>query len=497
MSAALSSIAVNMPAEARFFMMSVLRRIKQEYGAAIHVYCTTPETVAFYKSQNEDGLFASINFGALLLATASESVANPDDIIARARVHERRIGCTYNTLAVCHRHFGRGYALGGFYHPRSRYSEHTSYLQMVSAYNTYFDFWEREITDKGIGMIIGGPKESARVAAAHGIPYRALCGSRFKNYHFWSPNEYYENPDMARVFGSLADEPGENTIEEPYLVEQAHRKRFVKQVGLVGLGKEVAHLIARRVYWRLRGYAKAKGYYGRDEVYFALRRWRDTRRMTGPGTVALADIRDRPFVFFPLHTEPEASLGQFSPEYFYQLSAIAALSRDLPAGVRLAVKETIHGVGRRPDNFYDQLRAFKNVVLLDMMEHGLEVVREAAAVATITGTAGFEGAVMGKPVISFGRHNIYRILSHVYTITDEVDLKEYLANVFSGAFDSECARRDGSRYLRAVVASSFDMGEYDYVNLHSYAEANVEAAYRALVESLEDEAPPRMAATGS
>ena len=91
----------------------------------------------------------------------------------------------------------------------------------------------------------------------------------------------------------------------------------------------------------------------------------------------------------------------------------------------LAVKDTYAAVGVRPDNFYDQIRAFKNVVLLDTMILG-HVIRQAELVATITGTAGFEAAVMGKPVISFGHHNIYNFLPHVRLITDERDLKPAL-----------------------------------------------------------------------
>ena len=90
-------------------------------------------------------------------------------------------------------------------------------------------------------------------------------------------------------------------------------------------------------------------------------------------------------MFFPLHAEPESSLQVASPECLVQLSTITSLARDLPAGYYLAVKETYQTYGRRPSNFYDQIREFKNVVLLDMLELGLEVARRAEAVATITG----------------------------------------------------------------------------------------------------------------
>ena len=150
----------------------------------------------------------------------------------------------------------------------------------------------------------------------------------------------------------------------------------------------------------------------------------------------------------------------------------------------LAVKETIHGVGRRPRDFYGQIADLKNVVFLDMMEYGVEVVKKAAATATITGTAGMEAAVVGKPVITFGRHNNYNFLPQVFQVTDETQLAGYMRHIFSGDFDREGARSTGARFLQAVVNRSFDMADYDYVNLQNFDAGTVAAAINALSRSL-------------
>ena len=195
------------------------------------------------------------------------------------------------------------------------------------------------------------------------------------------------------------------------------------------------------------------------------------------------------FIFFPLHAEPEAALQGMSPEYFYQLSCIAALARDLPAGIMLAVKDTYAAVGVRPDNFYDQIRAFKNVVLLDTMILGPDVIQQAELVATITGTAGFEAAVMGKPVISFGHHNIYNFLPHVRLITDERDLKPALVQLLDPAFDHNAAQRSGARFIAAIVQESFDLGSFDLRRRQEIAADAGQIACHALLSSLEPVAP--------
>ena len=480
----LASIALVASSELRFFMLEVARLLKQRHGSVFHLYCSGPQEVSFYKEHNRDGLLASINDADVLLPSALHTGLDEAEVVARARTFEARIGCTYNMLAVANRHLGRGYALGGFYHPRSRVSQNTTYLQLLHAYNETLDFWDREIAAKGITLILNGSKEAACMARAHGLPYRVLAGARYKNYHYWGWNEFNENPAIEAAYHDGATAQAE-IMREPYHSHMVNRNRFLQGANFITLVKKLLLTTARHTYWYIRGYKKAKGYYLRENLKYHVRQWRDYGRLRRIARVTLAELKDRSFVFYPLHLEPEASLQMLSPEYFYQLSSIAAVSRDLPSGVILAVKETFAAVGRRPDNFYDQLAEFKNVVLLDTMELGLNIVREASAVVTINGTAGLEAAVMGKPVMAFGRHNVFQFLPHVLTVSDEAQLRGYLSDAVSGVIDEEKARRDGLRFLDAVIAVSFDMGRYDFVNLHSFDGDTVEAACRSLAGSLE------------
>jgi len=356
---------------------------------------------------------------------------------------------------------------------------------LLHAYNESLNFWDREIATKGITLLINGGKEAACISREHGLPYRAIAGARYKNYHYWAWNEFYENPGIEVAY-RRGDASQAGMLDEPYLTHMVNRKRFLEELNLAGLLKKLALTTARHAYWRLRGYKKAKGYYLRENLKYHVRVWRDYKKLSKIARVTLADLQGKPFVFFPLHQEPEAALQSLSPEFFYQLSCIASLSRDLPAGTLLAVKETFGAIGRRPDNFYQQIAEFKNVVWLSTMELGINVVRQASAVATITGTAGFEAAVMGKPVISFGRHNIYNFMPHVKVVMDESKLKEYLFEALNGGIDPESAGADGQRFLQAVIACSFDMRGYDYVNVQAFERQSIEDAYQCLMLSLDE-----------
>jgi len=474
----------------RYFLADVARGLRSRHRSRIYAACANENLRKFYTN-----LDASLFYGLEVLNLHEARVGrlpNADEIVAKARSHEQILGTSYNTLALANRHFGHGYALGGFGHPRSRYSEEVGLLAMLDHYNRYFDAWHALIERFRPTLIVGGAKADACIARAFQIPYRSVIGSRYENLHYWCTNEYYETHEFAEEFRLLQNASVNQDLARPYLVERVHRAHFERSSGIVGLSRALGRKLLQRAYWRVRRYEKAKGYYAAEELKYIYRRWRDSRAMQGRGSryklVNLADVQKLPFVFYPLHTEPETSVGQASPEYFSQLTAIASLSRDLPAGVLLAVKETIHGVGRRPRDFYAQIVDLKNVVLLDMMEYGVNVVQKATATATITGTAGFEAAVAGKPVITFGRHNNYNVIPHVFQVAEETQLAHHVSHIFGRGIEYEKARQDGARYLQAVINRSFDMGEYDYVDLQRYAAESVEAATDALERSLSEPA---------
>lgn len=488
------NIALGARAATRLFNLELVRVLTKKTGCKVHLYCNSPQEVEYYKRHDTGNHCASIVDAALLLGTALEPVSDETAVIETAKSFEARLGYPISTIAVANRHLGRGFSLGGFYHPRSRYSENTSHIQVLNAYNKTLAFWDKEFTEKRISLVVNTAKEAACMARVHGIPYRAMAGSRYKNYQHWAWNEHYDNPLVkARYEASAASEAaGGKPLEpsEPYYSHVVNRKRFLDDVGVMPWAKRSALAIARFVYWNLRGYKKAKGYYLKDVLVYELRRWREFRKLRKKANATVDSVKDRPFVYYPLHVEPEASLQIISPEFFYQLSLIAAVARDLPAEATLAVKEAFGSVGRRPDNFYDQILAFNNVVLLETMERGLDCAQNAAAVVTIAGTAGLEAAIAGVPVIAFGHHNVYNVLPHVQVVHDERELRSHLRRAMDGSFDKATMIADAQRLCRAIEQESFDMRQYDFVNHADFDLQSVEDAAESLLRSVNEPEVP-------
>lgn len=468
--------------EYRGVYIGAARKLRDSYGCPIHLYVATEQEAVYYRSRYTD-LFASIEVVHALYSACREPISDQAAVLAEAQANEAELGITYGELAITDRHLGRGYALGGFRHPRSHISENTDQIRLLNGFNRLIGFWRQALDDRQPALLLNAGKVLNVLARSRGVPVRILAGSRYKSFYYWAINEYLESPEFE-VAWQAAKPNAELSLAAPYDAHLRFRAKFRKDASLLRTLKTMASFTLWHIYWLLRGYEKAKGYYLTENVAYVWRCRRDIVRQTRRDNATLEQLKKSRFAFFPLATEPETALQTISPEFFFQLEAIAAISRDLPAGCRLAVKEHYAAVGRRPRDFYGQIAEFKNVVSMNMAELGLEAVRTADVVVTISGSSGFEGAVLGKPVISFGRHNIYNFLPHVLVVTDETDLKSYLARAFVGDFDNAQAERDGSRFLQAIINTSFDLDGFVPIRPDDVDQTALDAAVEALLASV-------------
>tara|TARA_Y100001934_G_scaffold272842_1_gene361862 strand:+ start:22918 stop:24399 length:1482 start_codon:yes stop_codon:yes gene_type:complete len=481
----LSNIAVLLNAQYRHFFVMLSRELKKCTGADIHLYCNSDDQVRYMDSISPAGTFASINDAGVLNRALEDRNLDAGAVYRRAHDVETRLDVTINQLALTNRHLGRGYSMTGVHHPRSRQSETASYTHMVHAVVSEVEYWSKQLSERDIDLVINGGPTVCEVARAQGVPFRYLLGSRTKNLHYWATACTGENPAVSRAFHGQAGEESQALLDAPYDSHMSLRTRFLRGTTLTGTVRRIARAIANQVGWTIRRESKARQYFLTSIIRHHIRRWRDYRKLQRLATTTLESLEGVPFVFFPLQTEPETSLQWMSPEFMYQHAAIVALSRDLPANVRLVVKDTYEALGRRPVDFYSQLQDLKNAVLLDPLELGLKVVEKSSAVATICSTAGFEAAVMGKPVIVFGRHNVYDFLPHVQVTQDLCDLRGVISKALAEDFDLNAAKHDGQRFLHAVTATSFDMRDYDLKDLEKFDPAIVEDSVVNLLAGLE------------
>jgi len=496
----LSSVALFARPYLRHVIVDLARVLKSRFDSAVHLYYATEQERSFYEATSAN--FASMNRTNQLL-DAVQTPPDPElpDLFARARAMEAFMGTTLNRLNMTSRHFGRAFALGGTNHPRTRLTDMVNYENLVTRYVRLLEYIDRELTSKQVTLVVNGTLPWMIWTRAKGIPFRTLIEARFKDHYKWAVDEFLDTPAIKDAYAAIAD--NDPALEVPIeldtpAVTQQYRSLTNKQKSVGALTRTLAREVLRQVYWRLRGYEKAKTSYTlASNLSYHWRRWLVLRQQTSERMPKLETFGAEKFVFFPLHTEPEHALQALSPEYFFQLECIASIARDLPAGVRLVVKEHIFAAGRRPDGFYDHIRDFKNVTLVNADIPGVEIARRSTAVVTITSTVGLEAALLGKPVISFGRHNVYNLLPHVKLVDRPEEIASALQEALFRPQDQDVMLRAGRRLLAAIVRTSFPMGPLSQWKPDAYGPEQFEVAFSSLLASLElpdasANAPPRI-----
>jgi len=478
-----NAIAMVLHAQFRYFFVELAQELRARTGARIYLYCGNSEKARYMKSVAPDGVFDAILDAGILSSAIQQTALDETDVIDRAKVVESNLGVTINEIASGNRHLGRGFAMSGVYHPRSHQSENTSHLQMIHGFVSEIEFWQNELVKKNISVVIHGGRVVAEVARSLNIPFRSLFVSRTKNLHYWASSITGESPEIKAIFDRQSSYDKAMTLDEPYFGHMTLRANFIKSITLTGTVRRMARSIVNQITWRLRRDPKGREYFLSSMVRLHFRRWLDFRREMRRG-VDLTSLEGKRFIFFPLQTDPEVALQVHSPEFFFQHAAIVAISRDLPADTLLVVKDAYEALGRRPKDFYRQLRDLKNVVMVNPIELGLRIVDKAEAVATICSTVGFEAATAGKPVITFSRHNLYGMLPHVFLVDSFDDVKRGIQEALSADFDSKQARIYGQIFLAAVAEGSFDMRDYDHINFKKFDRQIVPDAASSLIDCL-------------
>jgi hypothetical protein len=141
------------------------------------------------------------------------------------------------------------------------------------------------------------------------------------------------------------------------------------------------------------------------------------RRMARVAAADLSGVFEKPvpgekFALYPIHFQPEASTLVQAPMYLDQVNLLREIAASLPIDHRLYVKEHVSNRGRRPLEFYEQIKAIPSVRLLGPDEDTWTLIREASIIAVITGTVGWEGLLFDKPVVTFG-DTFFNILPQV------------------------------------------------------------------------------------
>jgi hypothetical protein len=128
------------------------------------------------------------------------------------------------------------------------------------------------------------------------------------------------------------------------------------------------------------------------------------------------------YVYMPLHLIPESSTLTAAPFYINELMVIEQVSKSLPAGWMLYVKEHQSMLGERSLKFYKKVNYLHNVKMISVnyYKDPKPLISFSQGVITITGTSAYEAALLGKRSIVFGDvpFNLIEGISRVRSFED-------------------------------------------------------------------------------
>lgn len=114
----------------------------------------------------------------------------------------------------------------------------------------------------------------------------------------------------------------------------------------------------------------------------------------------LEEPPDGPFLFVTLHRQPEASVDVLGAYVSNQLETVRAVARSVPASHAILVKEHSNAIGDRGPGFYSDLRSIPGVHLVDPHADTFAFLEEADLVFSISGTACYEAALLGRRAVT-------------------------------------------------------------------------------------------------
>ncbi len=168
---------------------------------------------------------------------------------------------------------------------------------------------------------------------------------------------------------------------------------------------------------------------------------------------------DLPFVYFPLHFQPERTTCPQGGVYADQILVVETLAAALPEGWQIYVKEhpsqwwlrykeRYNSVRYR--GYYKRLARIPNVRLVPLSTNSFDLIERSKAVAVITGTAGWESALRGKPPLVFGIP-WWGELPGILRVASVEDCRNAFAQIEGGA---HIEHDDFIRYLKAFEEST-------------------------------------------
>ncbi len=378
------------------------------------------------------------------------------------------------------------------------------YTRRKEWYLKHLRFWSDYIARNGINLYLSAwlPHEIPDIVVYHlcklrGIPVVYFYSSTERDTAFLEHEmteaslplrDRYE--ELLREYAGVTD-PRRVPLSRfgdryDVLTTPKGERPALESVKLPGYWRRIRALLASKP-WIVAGYAL--GYLRPDgvrRIWNNLQRWRAEREAAAfYDAHAVEPDYGKSYVYLALHFQPEASTVPLAGAFAHQPLMAAMLNAALPDDVLIYVKEhpkRSSWVTRSPE-YYREFLSHRKVRLVSRKADSFALREHCKAVATATGSVGFEALFRGKPVFLFG-HRFYQYARGVYRTGTNAELRAAVEDVFAGGKTPSLV--EARLYLKAMEETSVhgQLNPWDRkVTLISDAE-HLKANTEAIVEDL-------------
>lgn len=420
----------------------------------------------------------------LVLEAISISVP-PAEVLERARAIETRYDLRISFFLSRDRGLGKGYIFNADRHPDVGASW-WSYERKLMAAVERFALAESVLIGHGLDVLLGLRRQAefSAVAKAIGADYYSIAPVKFGSRVLVSDDDYMTSGRyLDRLRSLLNDQQDMYEMNDPYEQEIGSQVAHASLSYTWGrVAKDVALEIFGGVKRVIRQTGTPDGYRLFGWLPYLVRRKLayDYFIRYGQTPKQLSGFR---LVYFPLHLEPEIALLDLSPEFNNSAEIIAWVSKSLPVDALLVIKEQPFAFGMRSKNYYDMLRRIGNVVFACPKIKSWDWIKASDLVVGITGTSAIEAVAMGRPVLSFGAHQVVNLLPSVRFADSFTSTRAAVEELLGIRSEDPCLRLAASCLRRAQVECSFDLPGFE----RTYGSSNLQPELASrFVAGLED-----------
>lgn len=237
----------------------------------------------------------------------------------------------------------------------------------------------------------------------HGIAFYYIGRTRGKHI-FFVPSPFKNINFSFHPWGILEIDQAEKVSEtdKKFILDYINKMKAEKKLTLFLTLERANPIITKermkRFFYLLRGYGAQK-----LSVFYLIKNfWKRFFRQFFVRRFYTEPNFAEKYIFFPLHYPYDSQLIIRAIPFLSQEFLVEILSRYLPYGYKLYVKEHPAALGYFSVKMLEYISKLPNVILIPPETNPYDLNKNAAMVCVINSTAGFEALMYQKPVITFG-----------------------------------------------------------------------------------------------